>query len=428
MSVQAAPDRPAPPAGNAREPAFPGWAMGPFQVDYEARVDFESLRRKRWQRVWQAMERAQLDGLLLWKDENVRYVTGHRPQLIAGKSGLLNGCLVTPGEPPLLFSSGGDADRAASRMPWLAGVAAIPILEEAGLIEHFATRILAPQLAARGLERGRVGIDLAAFRLVEALQAHFPGVRWVDGDGAMQAARRIKLPEEILLMEEAAAIAEAVTAAAVRAVAVGRRENEVAAEAMAELYRLGGEYAHVVTPFVASGEHMSPPTRLSTDKVIRYGDLVFIDIGAMWNGYYADMGRTVVCGKPSPEQRRIFRAVYDGLQACLATMRPGATNQQVADAIIRAVAAHGLERNLLSLFIGHGIGVGSNEPPYIGEVFPGAEVVELQPGMVFAVEPLVWVPGVAGGGGVRLEDTILVTETGCRSLTRFPYDETLLGS
>ena len=107
-------------------------------------------------------------------------------------------------------------------------------------------------------------------------------------------------------------------------------------------------------------------------------------------------------------------------------MRPGRTNQDVADAIIAEVREHGFGDNLFSLFIGHGIGMGANEPPYIGETLPGSTVFDLKPGMVFAVEPLVWVPDVQGGGGVRIEDMVLVTEDTPRILSRVEYDDRLL--
>jgi Xaa-Pro aminopeptidase len=405
----------------------PAYARGPFQVDYQQRVDLDALRSYRLRRAWEAAEAHGLDALLVFKDENVRYLTGLRPQLIAGKSGSLNGALLVPGEAPILLVSGGDRDRAEATMPWLQEVHPIPILEERGLVDHVVRGLLADLLTRKGLSSGRIGVDQAGSALWLALHAGFPSARWSDGDAAMQAARRIKGPEELALIEEACAIAEAVTAAALAGIRVGRRECEVAADAMAELYRLGGEYPHVTSPFVASGENMSPPVRLATDKLIRHGDLVFVDIGAMWNGYYADVGRATVCGEPSAEQRRIYRAVYEAHLAGLEAMRPGATNLDVARAIRRQVAAHGLEEHMLTLFIGHGVGVGSNEPPYIGEVFPGAAEMELQPGMVFALEPLVWVPGVRGGGGVRLEDMVVVEETGPRVISRLPYDERLLG-
>lgn len=402
------------------------WARGPFAVDYEQRVDFAALRAGRLARAREAMAAAGLEALLVWKDENVRYLTSLRPQLLAGKSGLLNGALLT-GHEVVLFVSGGDCDRARATMPWVQDVRPIPILEEAGLVGYFVDHILRPVFQARGLLRARVGTDLASFVLHEALREKMPEVRWADGDRVMQRARRVKLPDEVALIEEAVAMAEAVTQAALDAVRPGVREVEVAAEALRTLYRLGGEYAHVTTPFVASGEHMSPPTRLATDKLVRHGDLVFVDIGCMWNGYFADVGRTVVCGEPSAEQRRVYRAVYEAHRAGLEALRPGATNREVADRIRAEARRHGLEQHFLTLFIGHGIGVGSNEPPYVGEVFPDAEEVVLEPGMVFAMEPLIWVPDVPGGGGVRLEDMVLVTESGSRVMSRLPYDAALLG-
>ena len=94
------------------------------------------------------------------------------------------------------------------------------------------------------------------------------------------------------MLDEATAIAEAVTATAIQHVQEGIRECEIAGEAMRTLYCRGGEYSHMTTLFVASGERMAPPTRLATDKLVQEGDFVFIDIGAMWNGYFGDVGRT----------------------------------------------------------------------------------------------------------------------------------------
>ncbi|TMI77796.1 MAG: aminopeptidase P family protein, partial [Bacillati bacterium ANGP1] len=387
-----------------------GWARGSGAVDYEARVDMGALRAARLARARRAMAEANLDAVLVWKEENVRYLTSLRAQVIAGKSGVLNGALLARDGGPALFVSGGDRDRAEATMPWVREFHTIPILEEAGLVRHFASEIVPGVLARHGLRQARIGLDLTSKLLADALAESCQGVRWVDGDAAMQAARRIKAAEELALIEEATALAEAVTATALDHVRPGARECEVAGEALRTLLRLGGEYPHVTTPFVASGERMAPPTRLATDKLIRNGDLVFVDIGAMSNGYFGDIGRTVVCGAPSAEQRRIYRAVWEALRAGIDVMRPGATNVEVASAIHAQARAHGLEQHFLSLFIGHGIGCGSNEPPYIGESFPGAAAVTLESGMVFALEPLIWVPGVRGGGGVRLEDMVVITD------------------
>ena len=402
------------------------FAHGQFRVDYEDRPDPHRLRGKRVARAREAMAAAGLDAVLVWKDENVRYLSGLRAQIIAGKSSILNGCLLTLEGPPVLLTSGGEAQRVPIVMPWIDEVQIVPIMEARGLVRGAVESTIAPLLRRHGLEGASVGLDELAWCQMEALREFLPGVRWGDGDAAMQSARLLKLPEEIALMEEAAAIAEAVTSSAIDAIRPGVRETDVVAEAMHTLFRLGGEMAHVTTPFVASGEHMAPPNRIPSDKIIREGDLVFIDIGAQWSGYFGDLGRTVICGKPSRRQQEVYTAVHESLAAATGALKAGNTNDDVARAVREVAGRHGFGSNFITLFIGHGVGMGSNEPPYIGEDLPGAETVVLQEGMTFAVEPLIWVPGVRGGAGVRLEDTILVTAEGGRALTRAAFDESLL--
>ncbi len=311
-------------------------------------------------------------------------------------------------------------------MSWIGEAHAVPIMEQRELVDGFVTGTLRPLLASRGIETGRLAVDQANISFIQSLSTHLPDLELVDGDTIMQQARWIKTDIEVAVIEEACAIGDSVTQRALDETRAGRRELEVAADAMQTLFRLGGEMAHVITPFVASGEHMSPPHRLATDKIIRNQDLCFIDIGAMWNGYFADIGRTTIVGKPSKEQKRIYTAVYEGLMAGIAKMRPGYTNKDCADAIIEKIGEYDLDEHLFSLFIGHGIGIGANEPPYIGETLPGATQYDFQPNMVFAVEPLVWVPGVRGGGGVRIEDMVLITDGDPHLLSRVEYEERLL--
>jgi Xaa-Pro aminopeptidase len=403
-----------------------GYGRGPFGVDWEDRIDFDRLRTDRVAAVRAALAASELDALLLWKDENVRYLTSLRAQLIAGKMTSLNGVLITREGGPVLLCSGGEIDKASMGMSWLVAVHQIPIMEQRELVDAFVKSTLVPVLSELGVSTGRVGVDQVNYSLVESMRAHLPDLEPSDGDTLMQQVRLVKSPDEIAIIHEACAIGDSVTQRALDETRAGRRENEVAGDAMQTLYYLGGEMAHVITPFVASGEHMSPPHRICTDKIIRNGDLCFIDIGAMWNGYFADIGRTTITGKPSALQKRIYTSVYEGLMAGVEQMRPGRTSQDVADAIIAKIGDHGFGDNMFSLFIGHGIGMGANEPPYIGETMPGSTVIELKPGMVFAVEPLVWVPDVRGGGGVRLEDMVLVTEDGPEILSRVEYEDRLL--
>lgn len=403
-----------------------GYAKGPFAVDWEDRYDMAALRAGRVASAQRALADSDIDFLLLWKDENVRYLTGLRAQLIAGKTTSLNGALLTADADPVLLASGGEIDKAAFGMSWIAESHAVPIMEQAELVDGFVRDILTPMLAERGLLQGRIGVDQANISFVNAVRRHLPDLELEDGDTVMQRARLVKSAVEIAIIQEACAIGDSVTQRAIDETRAGRRELEIAGDAMQTLFYLGGEMAHVITPFVATGEHMSPPHRLATDKIVRNQDLAFIDIGAMWNGYFADIGRTTVVGRPSKDQQRIYTAVYEGLHAGFEKMRPGFTNQDCADAIIDTIGDHGLDEHLFSLFIGHGIGMGANEPPYIGETLPGATVYDFKPGMVFAVEPLVWVPGVRGGGGVRIEDMVLITEDAPEILSRVEYEERLL--
>jgi len=403
-----------------------GYAKGPFAVDWEERYDMARLRRDRVAAARRELAAAGVDALMVWKDENVRYLTSLRAQLIAGKTMALNGALLQAGEAPVLLCSGGEIDKARAHMGWIAEAHAIPIMEQAELVDGFVRSILRPILVERGLGSGRLGVDAASVSFIDALRAHMPDLEVVDGDTVMQRARLIKTGTEIAIIEEACAIGDAVTQRALDETRAGRRELEVAGDAMQTLFHLGGEMAHVITPFVASGEHMSPPHRLATDKLMRNHDLCFIDIGAMWNGYFSDIGRTTVIGRPNRRQQEIYTAVYEGLMAGIDRMRPGFTTADAAGAVVAKIAEHGLADHLFSLFIGHGIGVGANEPPYIGESMPGATECEFEANMVFAVEPLVWVPGVEGGGGVRIEDMVLVTEGEPRVLSRVEYEERLL--
>jgi len=405
---------------------FPTYARGQYQVSFEERIDFHRLRRERIARTLEAMRAEGVDALLLWKDENVRYLSDLRAIMIQYRSTTTYGVLLFADGHLTLFASGGEVARAREVMPWIQDLVAIPILDERGLVETVLNTEIIPRLADKGVLHGRIGVDGMTYPQMRAYQSALAGAELVDGETLMQRVRRIKTVDEVAILHEAVAVADAVTQAAIDAVRPGARECEIAGEAMKVLFSLGGEFAHLASPFVASGERMSPPTRFATDKLVRHGDLVFIDIGACWNGYFGDVGRAVICGKPSAMQKRIYQTVYEALQAGIEKMRSGNTNEDVARAIRATAAKHGLQDHFINLFIGHGIGISPNEPPYIGEQTPGAEEVVLEPGMVFAVEPLIWVPGVRGGGGVRLEETILITEGEAMVMSRAPFDERLL--
>ncbi len=406
---------------------YPTWARGGMMVDWEHRIDFARMRRERVEKTQAAMKAEGIDALILWKDENVRYLTSARVIMIQYRSSTTFGVLLTQDNPPTLLASSGESHRIEECMPWIEDYIPIGILEEPGLVENAVRDEIAPRMKKWGVAGGSIGLDGHTFTQRAMLDKYLPEATFVDGERFMYMSRVQKTPDEVACLLQACAVADAVTQTALEAVRPGVREFDVAGEAMKTLFTHAGEFAHLASPFVASGEHMAPPTRFPTDKIIRNGDIVFIDIGACWNGYFGDCGRTTLAGgPPHPVQRKVYTTVYKSLKAGIAKLRPGCTNEDAAAEFLEVARSAGLEQNFIKLFIGHGCGISPNEPPYIGEVMPGAERVKFEPGMTFAVEPLIFVPGVPGGAGVRIEDHILVTENDPVYMTRAPYCEELM--
>src|ERR687892_143253 len=187
------------------------YARGPFGVDWEDRIDFDRLRRDRIAAVTSALRASGLEALLLWKDENVRYLTSLRAQLIAGKMSSLNGVLLTRDSGPVLLCSGGEIDKASFGMSWLTAAHPIPIMEQRELVDGFVKTTLAPLLNELGVGAGRLGVDQVNFSLVESMRTHLPDIQPTDGDHLMQLVRLVKTEDEIAIIEEACAIGDAVT-------------------------------------------------------------------------------------------------------------------------------------------------------------------------------------------------------------------------
>ena len=231
-------------------------------------------------------------------------------------------------------------------MTWIDEIHAIPIMEARGLIFGAFQHTIAPAFEAHGLSNARIGVDELAFAQIEAFEQALPSVDLNDGDAVMQSVRLVKSDADIAMMQEAGAIAEAVTEAAIDAVRPGVREVDVVADAMHALYRLGGEVPHVATPFVASGEHMSPPNRFATDKIIRNGDLVFIDIGAASMVTLQTWGGPSSAANQANVSKRSTRPCTTALHAGTKAMKAGNSNDDVAGAVIEEGAPARLQGEL----------------------------------------------------------------------------------
>jgi Xaa-Pro aminopeptidase len=234
---------------------------------------------------------------------------------------------------------------------------------------------------------------------------------------AIEEARVIKDASEVATLRDAAARLTSVAASVFETTRAGASERAVAAAIESAIRHAGYERLAFDT-IVASGPHGALPHHIAGDRILAEGDLVVLDFGGVLDGYCCDLTRTVSIGPPSSEARRLYTAVYDAHQAAIAAVRPGVESTAVDAAARSLLGARGLG-DAFGHGTGHGLGLDIHEEPRITRPRPDVESVPLLPGMVFTIEPGAYVPGY---GGVRIEDDVLVTETGCEVLTSVPRE------
>jgi len=400
-----------------------------FAVDWTKRIDFDLLRKERTKSLNEQIKAFGLDGLLCFKAESIRYMTGYRPLWWPISFLTRNAGVMAPDKDPILFPTSGCVERCWDSMYWMKkeNIRPLATMEDPGIAETEVREKIAPAMEELGLTEGKIGIDHVSMIVLNKLKEVFPKVEFVDGDQCVLAAQVVKNSEELKCMRVASEHASYAMDRAINSIRAGIRECEILAEAMHSMYSNGMEVPQC-SLIVTSGDGTAPLRRFASDRKINWGELVFMDLGGCFNGYFSDFTRTVILGKPNDQQKKIYRAVYAMLMEIHRTMMPGNTNKDVNDAARKAVIDAGFEGYDYLGLLGHSIGVTGLTYPIIGEIAAiGSEhIVELKPGMIFSMEPGIFIPGVPGGGGVRLEDTILITEEGNEVLTKTPYDENLL--
>jgi Xaa-Pro aminopeptidase len=384
---------------------------GTMMVDWEERTDFARLRRDRLTKAQRAIANSEVNVLFVFRTEDARYLTAYRhhlgPAVVIGNATVV----LTADDPPILFTM--DEDHCKARMPWLEKDQVQPranFREPVG-VQEFTERV---QRLLGSFAGKTIGVDITSPGMAQALAAAFPDSHFVDGYEVLLKAKQIKTEDEIGCLKIANAMTEAAMDAALRFLKPGVRECEVLALAWKTMTDMGSEWSQCAN-IVASGPYTAPYRRFTSDRIIRLGDLVIVDIGACYNGYYGDFTRTWVCGDvvPSPEQIDVHQRCYDALHRAAAACVPGNTNAQV-------VEAAGEEHVLSSL--GHGSGLNPWEPPHFS-VTSKRDPVVLQENMVANLEPYYGKPGV---GGVRLEHDLIIRAEGPEVYTTYPFDERLL--
>jgi Xaa-Pro aminopeptidase len=399
-----------------------------FAVDWTKRIDFDLLRSQRTKSLNEQIKQQQLDAVLCFKAENLRYMTGYRPLWWPISFLTRNAGIMAADREPILFPTSGCYERCRDSMYWMTpgNIRPLATMEDPGIVEEEIRKKFVPAFAELGITRGRIGVDHVSMLTLIKLQEAFPEARFVNGDHCVLEASAVKNGEEIKCMRVASQMAAIAMDRAIRSIRLGIRECEILAEAMHSLYCNGMEVPQC-NLIVTSGDGTAPLRRFASDRKVQWNELVFMDLGGCFNGYFSDFTRTVIFGRPSDLQKRIYRAVHEMMQEIKRTLKPGNTNADVNQAARRVVIEHGFKGHDYLGLLGHSIGVTGLTYPIIGEIAAASErEVVLKPGMIFSLEPGIFIPGTPGGGGVRLEDTILVTEEGNEVLTTTPYDENLL--
>lgn len=342
--------------------------------------DVEDLARRR-RRVGDALSDAGRDGLVVTTLVNVRYLTGFTGS---------NGALVLHADGSGVFLTDGRyRDQAAQEVPGLEHVITRDLVGVA------AERITASGQTSWAAETHALSVDAHA-RLVEAA----PAVTLVPAGRLVEDARTIKDDTEVAALREACRISTAALEGLWAGPLVGRTERDVARDLEWRMLELGAEAVAFET-ILASGPNTAVPHHHPTDRVLQPGDLLKTDFGARVSGYHADCTRTVVLGTADAWQREVHAAVRASQAAGVDVLREGRPVAE-SDTVARGVLADAGWLEHFTTGLGHGVGLEIHEDPFIAASHAGT----LASRTTLTMEPGIYVPG---RGGVRIEDTVLVT-------------------
>ncbi len=343
-------------------------------------------------------QQLKIDALVVSALPNVRYLTG-----FTGSNGLV---ILWPGG-SILFTDPRYTIQAASESACTVKIVRQHLPLEAA---HFIKR---KQWKRIGFEKTRL-----TFEGYQILKDELPmGASLKPVAAAIEALRAIKSPEEIAKIRRSVVLNSRAFEATAKSVKAGVSEAEVAAELEYQMRRRGAQHPAFET-IVASGERTALPHAQPTGRKLANNELLLIDMGASLDGYASDMTRMLFLGRPGTQVRSMYRAVLEAQLAAIDSVREGVTAQNVDRAARRVLKEHGLDKAFVHS-TGHGLGLEIHESPRIGK----KDDTPLKAGMAITIEPGVYLEGT---GGIRIEDTVVVTENGCEVLTPTPKELMLL--
>jgi Xaa-Pro aminopeptidase len=404
-------------------------APGHMGVDYEQRVDFARLRDYRIGRAKESLDASECGAFLLFDFYNIRYTT---QTWIGGALGdkMIRYALLARGKDPVLWDFGSAVKHHKLHSPWVptenyrAGFLGFrgAVAPTVGLMADAVAEIKS-MLVEAGVADLPVGVDIVEPAFLFEMQRQ--GLTVVDCQQLMLDARVIKSPDEIILLNQAAAMVDGVYQDIVEMLKPGVRENEIVAHANKRLYEMGSDQVEAVNAI--SGERCNPHPHNFTDRLIRPGDQAFFDIIHSFNGYRTCYYRTFSVGSATQPQRDAYKQAREWMDRGLAGIKAGVGTDEVAALLPKAEEfGFGSEMEAFGLQFAHGLGLGLHERPIISRLNSMKEPVELQVGMVFALET--YCPASDGFSAARIEEEVVVTADGPRILTLFPAQDLVVAN
>ncbi|MFH1258947.1 MAG: Xaa-Pro peptidase family protein [Elusimicrobiota bacterium] len=329
-----------------------------------------------------------LDGVVITLPVNLFYFTGVR----------LDGCaLVVTGKDAALFASPMFYDQVVNY-----GLKLDVYLAKDGVGEEFNRFLTKKKLRSVGLELGK--ISYAFWEKISSLSK----IKWGRADNLIEELRQIKDAEEIECIRQACRIAQAAFRHCRQIIKPGVSEKEVGRELEYFMKKKGAEKSSFEL-IVAGGKNSAYPHHFTSDYVFQKDDSVLIDWGCFYKGYASDLTRVIFLGKITKLHSKLLKTVANAQKQAIAKIKPGMKASQIDWVARQTVTKAGFEDRFIHN-TGHGIGLEIHEGPYLSSKSKSI----LKSGMVITVEPGIYLPGL---GGIRIEDTVLVTKSGVEALT-----------
>ena len=403
--------------------------FGIVGVDWQQRINWDRLRTYRLERARERMKAAGLSALVLMYDENIRYVTSTlTPGWCRLKPGLRYAMLCGD-DPPVLFEQGDIGAQIQRHSPWLPpenvrysyawikGAAGPASAQQVGKF----TRALLQEMKKSNVAGEKVGIDFVDINIIKAFDE--AGIDWTDGMSPMMEARAVKNVDEQECFRIVGAIGDAAHWETMKFLKPGVTENQVTAHIMKFLYDIPG-VEDVEDVIVSSGPNTWPNWRNFSDRIIKPGDIVFMDLAALtWNGYKSCYYRTYCVGaEPSAKQKEIYATALEWLYKAINEVKPGASTRDIAAVWPSAKEVWGYEEEdqAAANLWGHGLGLAQYDPPVISRIWSLDHPIDIQEGMTFALETQ---HGIPFKWGVRIEEMLIVHSDHTEIVSNFPVEQ-----